>query len=604
MNSMQTIRQRFAYILRGEVRTGAAAPMLLQALTPAPVPGTYFWTDIDYKDASSSVWGSFDHYYRMQTIAAGLSEAYFRENPEALTRLTGALAYWVETDPHNPNWWYNDIGVPDAIGNTVILLYDLLPAELRTRATKIVARGSMATREDIAAKWTGTNLLWGTMNTLRHALLTEDAELLCAAVKRTEQELTVGVGEGIQTDGSFFQHGPRLYSCGYGRSFIHDIAHMCYALGGTEFAMSEDKLHAILLHVLDGVRYMTHKHGVDFASVGRELARPGDLGVGPLLRSTALLRDTEGMPRRDELAEYHLNMVERRPWTGTRYFPVVSMLCHHFDGLYVGAKLLNPRTWGAEICNEEGELCYNMSYGTHTAIMQAGDEYLNITPVWDYARIPGTTARTEDDKAILSHRGWWCNALPNDHCGGAQEGNLGVIYELAEHDGVSAYVSDFAIPSGFVCLGAHVCVTDGREEALVTTLDQCHARGSITWEGDAIIHNGIRYTPLAGPAPAVTCKKQVGSWKRNSFERSDAPVEASVMTLTITHPVGEVSAYGYMISSSQKPSPEVTVLQNDRHIQAIALADGTVLAVCHEAGTLSVNGRDLVLEEGVFIGRP
>ena len=300
-----------------------------------------------------------------------------------------------------------------------------------------------------------------------------------------------------------------------------------------------------------------------------------------------LLTRTEGLPRKDELVSFLSHLRGGEPTDMTRYFPVAAMLCHHFNGLYVGAKFMNDRTLGAEICNSEGELCRNMSYGTHTCIMKSGREYRDINPVWDYAHIPGTTSIEESDDDLLARKNWVFAAHPNQCFCGAQNGRRAVICELAQHDGTQALVTHFAFEDGFVCLGAGI--TDANGRPLVTTVDQCWRAGDTEITDRATVHNGIRYTALDGTVMDTAIREQVGSWRRNNAALSDRPVKGDVLTLTVTHPAGKESAYAYMISAADTDEPAVEVLRNDRNLQAIRLPDGSVMAVFHRNTSLTVN---------------
>jgi chondroitin AC lyase len=277
----------------------------------------------------------------------------------------------------------------------------------------------------------------------------------------------------------------------------------------------------------------------------------------------------------------------------TRYFPDAAMLCHHFHGLYVGAKFMNDRTLGAEICNSEGELCYNMSYGTHTCIMQSGREYRDINPVWDYAHIPGTTTIEESDAELLARKNWVFAAHPNQCFGGAQNGCRAVIYELAQHDSTEALVTHFAFEDGYICLGAGITDTSGLP--LVTTVDQCWLTGNPAVTDRATVHNGIRYSALNGTVMDTAVREQVGSWRRNNAALSDHPVKGDVLTLTISYPTGQESAYAYMISAADTDEPSVEVLRNDRELQAIRLPDGSVMAVFHGDCSLTVSSDGEIL---------
>ena len=585
---METILHRFARMLWADQPADiSSAEGLYASLCPVDTPDTFCWEDLDYTDKTRSFWQPAQHYARMQTILKGFGEERLHRDHDYANRMIGALNYWLDHDYTNPNWWHNEIGMPQGIGNITILLYPLLDAETVSRAAALVGRGSMATLPAISQSWTGANLIWGALNTVRHALLTGDSDLLRRAVTRAAAEITEGGAEGIQRDRSFFQHGPRLYSGGYGLSFAEDVAKLLYLLQETEYQLPADKIDLFLSFILDGLRPMIHGEGLDWACVGREITRPGVLDSIHAAGVAELLTRTEGLPRKDELVSFLSHLRGSEPTDMTRYFPDAAMLCHHFHGLYVGAKFMNDRTLGAEICNSEGELCCNMSYGTHTCIMKSGREYRDINPVWDYAHIPGTTSIEESDDDLLARKGWVFAAHPNECFGGTQNGRRAVICELAQHDGTEALVTHFAFEDGYVCLGTGIINADSR--TLVTTVDQCWRAGDTEITERTVTHNGIRYTALDGTVMDTAIREQVGSWRRNNAALSDRPVKGDVLTLTITHPAGRESAYAYMISAADTDEPAVTVLRNDRNLQAIRLPDGSVMAVFHRNTSLTVN---------------
>jgi len=604
MNAILTIRERLTEKIWAQSASSdiQAAEMLYNSMLPGDAENTWCWEDVDYADQSRAAWKAMAHVSRIQKILGTYGRTRLQEDAAYRERILGALEYWLNHDYTSLNWWFNQIGLPITLGNTVLMLRPVLSEDQLARSAARVARGSMAEVPEIPERWTGANLIWGACNTVRHALLIEDGALLRQASDRAAEEITVGKKEGIQADGSFFQHGPRLYSGGYGRSYAADIAWLSHLFHGTEYQFSPEKLDIFVKHILDGLQYMTHRDSLDYNVIGRESCRRGAIKAGSLKNTVALMLQNSDMPRREELEAYYGRMNGGDAKNMTKYFPCAALLCHHTGGIYVGAKFHTDALWDAEICNNENELGYNMSYGTHTCIMHTGEEYSTINPVWDFARIPGTTARTESDEEILTHRGWTALPLPNSHSGGAQKDDCAVIYELAQHDGVEAMVTDFAFPGGFVSLGAGIRTVSEPHEALVTTVDQCTVQGEIRADGTSVIHGGVRYTALNGTKMEHTVKKQQGSWSRNSFSNPYALVEQDVLTLTVRHKACEEDAYAYMISPSSADIPDVRVLRNDTKIQAIRLPDGRILAVFHESGTLQADGRAITADAGAYFG--
>lgn len=603
MNAIECIRKRAREKLFGNKLNIEGAKRLYDALVEGDVTGTFCWADIKYGDQTLGMGHFWDHYNRIIDVVRGFGEKKLLEDKEYVEKMTGAIKYWLEHNFVNPNWWHNEIGAPQGFGDICLMMYPVLDsAVIEHVVEQIMSRGSIATNEQILNRWTGANLIWGARNTIRHALLKNDEKILAMAVNGLSRAITVGDKEGIQADGSFYQHGPRLYSGGYGRSYMSDCSAASYLLQGTEYQLSREKLEALAMLFLDGTKYMIQGAALDYACVGRELSRQGFLSSESYRGILNNLYNNLDMPRRDEIKAaidmFDTNIKRRGE---TKYFPKAPMLCHHFDGIYVGAKFLDNTTFDAEICNSEGELCYNMSYGTHTCIMRDGYEYLDINPIWDYSRVPGTTSRTETDSELLDHRNWWCLPLPNDSFCGEQKGNRAVISELAEHDGIKAMVTDFAFEGGFVSLGAGIEDTTERKEALVTTVDQCFLRTEVVRDGDSYIHNGIRYTSLDSTVIEAEAKEQVGSWHRNNFPLSKDEVKGDVLTLTVNHKSGEVSEYAYMISAEDKPVSEIKVLRNDTEVQAIMLPSGKVMAVFHKPCELDACGLIIKSDVGTFI---
>ena len=587
MNAAEQIRARLTEDLWSKTAADAQnACAYFDSLTEAE-DGTLYWTDIAYDDRNRANWKAVDHITRLRTILLAGGQERLLTDAAYVRRLTDALDYWTKRSFVNPNWWFNDIGIPRELGDVALMMRPVLDADALERAAEWVAHGSIVRKPHFSEKWTGANLIWGVINTVKHALLTDTEEDLRTAVERGAREICIGEAEGIQKDGSFFQHGPRLYSGGYGRSFAADIATLSYYLQGTEYQFSREKLDIYLTHILDGLAHMSHRGSLDYACVGRELTRPGALGMNSLIQTLRLILANEDMPRRTEVQAYLDASLEGKRADSVKYFPVSAFLTWHCGGIYVGAKFLTDKLWGAEICNNEGELCFNMSYGTHTCVMHTGKEYINVMPVWDYARIPGTTSRTETDEELLAHPKWVQNPLPNPHSGGGQCGDRAAIYELAQHDGVEAMVCDFAFKDGYVRLGAGIRVCDGRKEALVTTAEQCEVQGEIAADKKEIRHGGVRYTALADTEFTIHCARRTGSWSRNSFTRPYKEEKAEILSVTIVHREGEPGSYAYMITPVGRPTPKVEIIENTPLRQAIRLEDGSVMAVCHETGTIS-----------------
>ena len=600
MQALALVKERYVKLLwqgcvREYINIGYDASLTTERLVPGDEPGTYYWSDIDYKDMSRSCWGSANHYNRLLRMLCQDGRERIETDADYRDKILGGVRYWLVKDFINPNWWHNDIGTPNHMTALGLMLWDLLPDDMREGMAALAARGSMKTRTDIP-KWTGANLIWGVSNSLRHALMTDDVALLYAAAKRAEDEIYAGHTEGIQDDGSFCQHGPRWYSGGYGSNFTFDLSQLAYVLAGTPCAFSKEKMDILLTHVLDGQRNMMHHGYFDYNGVGREFTRRRAVHSRIIHYGVDLLCRIEGIARHDELVAFRDEnalgaVVAASDYSATRHYPKVSYLAHNKNGTHIGIKCHAPGQFDMEVCNAEGHLCYNMSYGTRTCFMRRGDEYLDVNPIYDFAHMPGTTARLETDDQLKVRMDWWCVPLPNDHTGGMTQGDRGIIYERPEHDGITAMVSFFAFDSQLVALGADIQDAEPQKGALTTTLNQCRAC-DMQWspDGQSVHHGEFSYHNLdKSTRLCAEITHRTGSWKRNSYEEPETYEEGDLFCAYI--PVEKPGdGYAYAVTP-RGMTPSLQVISNTPDCQAILLSDGTLMAVFHTDCEITVKNK-------------
>lgn len=599
-DEVRELRRRYTELLfRGCFRENVqgavtgSADELLDSLVPGPEPGTYLWRDLDYADRSrSGVWQAAKHTHRLEAAIVRCGRERLHDDGAAREKLLGALRFWLIRDFQNPNWWHNEIGTPALLGDIGLLLWEYLSGEETEQLLRLVSRGSVGSRPELLRR-SGANLIWEILNSVRHALLSGDAALLRVCRDCAEKEMEVS-GEGIQPDGSFYQHGPRWYSGGYGASFTFELSRLVWLFRGTSFGFPDERLAVFLRHVLDGQRRMMLHGYFDYAGVGREITRRGALRPAELIAGVRLLAEIGDLPRRAEVLGFVRDIdrgaaaEETDPYSGAAWYPGISFLAHRQRGAYFGIKCLTDTQYGAEVCNSEGALCYNMSYGTHTCLMRRGDEYYDLNPIYDWAHVPGTTARQESDAELLVHRDWWRLPLPNGHTGGMTEGGRGIVFEKPEHDGISLAASFFVFDGCMAALGAGIRDEKADGKPLTTTLDQC--RPVLPEIGNGRVSNGgFTYENLdPGTELRAEVVRRTGSWRRNSFEETDEKVTGEVFLAEIPVTPGR-DCYAYAVSP-RGTDAGVRILSNTAALQAIALPDGTVMAVFHEAGELAVPG--------------
>jgi chondroitin AC lyase len=329
--------------------------------------------------------------------------------------------------------------------------------------------------------------------------------------------------------------------------------------------------------------------------------RPGKVAADILKDSVKLMTKTKDMPRAEEVSAYYKELCgEERP-NGTKYFEVAHFLSHKTGGIHIGARFMDKTLRSAEICNNENVLGLNQAYGTSTCIMKRGTEYYDLSPVWDYSRIPGTTSRTETEEEIRQNKSWHEFVLDSDIAGGVQNGDRAVVYELCQHDGIEALCADFAFEGGYLRLGTGIRDTTDKKEALVTTIDQRRIFGEMFEADYAFYVDGICYMSLDGKDIVDREEKSTGNWQKNNLFFADTTeVTEELLTLEIHHKAGEESSYAYLICEEDN-EPEVEVLRNDKKAQGIRLPDGSIMAVVYEKTELFEDGK--VYERGIVIDK-
>lgn len=526
-----------------------------------------YFSDIDYESQDRASWAPSYHVDRLCKLSARAALGGV-EMPTVIKLLDS----WLDLDPQCSNWWYNMIGVPTKLSECALIIWDELDISRKALVLSRISRGVIF-QDYRNQKETGANLLWFAATTMRYALLAEDPSLLRLAVKMAAGE-TEYKTEGIQPDGSFFQHGRLLYSCGYGRSFINSLALMIYITDGSAFAFPKESIGRFMEHV-DGVRHMMHKGYVDIATVGREYVREGALKDLSLKDDIRLLLGCSDISEKETLRAIYDSITNKTPaFSGVRYFPSAAYLSVETGGVFISFSGMTPTLLGSELINSENFLGYNLSYGTHTTVMTTGSEYDFIAPVWDYGLIPGTSAPylTEEELMKMNFTGRLLDEI--DDYGGYSEGNVGCVYVTTKHEGTSATVAAFASPFGMIILGNSLSDKEGRE--MITTVEQCLVTGEVKMGDTELVHGDARYTLLSDGQFFVTRNElRRGNLRKNRMSNPDREVEERVLTVTLDR--GGKNSYAYVISPASTDISGITVISNDGEDQSVRLPDGRIL---------------------------
>ncbi|MEE8461111.1 MAG: hypothetical protein V3S50_03205, partial [Acidobacteriota bacterium] len=91
--------------------------------------------------------------------------------------------------------------------------------------------------------------------------------------------IAVSDEEGIRQDHAFHQHGRQLYNGSYGEVFLEDMSSWMPLSQGLSFAFSQEQIDLFSSLILDGSQWMIRRAYWDHATQGREISRPGGVGI-------------------------------------------------------------------------------------------------------------------------------------------------------------------------------------------------------------------------------------------------------------------------------------------------------------------------------------
>ncbi len=609
-DDLDTLFNRYLASFRADTRTLSEtdARALMASLR---ADGT--WPDVDLTVTDAVKWSPTTHLDRIAQLAkVYLTAGHALEgNAEVASKSSLALDAWIRVDPKSTNWWQNQIGALLSLGPCEYLMKDRLSAAQRIGTDSLMARAWKSKNR------TGENLVWVSRITLWRAVFNRDTALASQAVAAIVSTISISTGDGLQRDDSFYQHGAQLYNGGYGFGFATDGADLAMDLRGTRFAFDKSALDLLAGYFLSGQRWMIRGSSFDHSARGREITRAGSGSAGGIGAAAANLAALVPASATD-LDALAANIQNRAGSSvdGNRWFWRSEYMAQHRKGYAITLRMASQRVLASEVVNNEGLLSQYLADGT-TFIYRTGKEYDAVFPVWDWCRVPGTTA---------SHAGAppaMVNPAPGsgDFAGGVSDGTFGAAAFEYTKLGVKAHKAWFFFDREMVALGSDVAADS---DTIQTSINQSLLNGPVTCaRGSAdspiiavlppgavlpanplwLHHDGIGYLfpgAAAGfPVVGLATGTVSGNWRRINAAQSADNVDKDVFDLWLDH--GKTPAagrYQYTVvpdidvaaMAAYARQPPVAVLANRSDLQAVRHAGlGIAAAIFHQSGTLSLD---------------
>ena len=576
---MQKIRQDFAQ-----------NPDITQGLEKYNVQDGSF-TDVDYASIQRTNWPPLVHINRISDFVFAYTnpENRYYQDEDLYNKIEKGLEYWHERNPWCHNWWYNQIAEPQALGVLLIQMRTgkkQLPHELENKLLERIKKDG-----GNPAKWTGANRTDIALHWIYRACLSKDAETLEFALENVYNPVVYTTKEGFQHDNSNFQHGQQLYIGGYGDEILKGVTQVAIYTRGTRFAMPQERLNLISKFMRETYYPTIRGKYMLFDVMGRSVSRPGvpDKSHTALFAQRMEILDTV---HAQEFREIISRLREKKPAD----YAIKPQHTHYFRGDYslhvrpeytFDVRLVSNRTARCEYGNGENLKTYFMSDGC-TNIVQTGDEYFNIFPVWNWRHIPGTTA-PQVEKIPMDPKAWGVLGT-STYAGGVSDSIYGATaYAYMDTNpevNTGAKKSWYFFDNEVVCLGAGIQSTS--TYPVHTTVNQCFlkdgilvdkggkeetlANGSYTLQAPQwVLHDKIGYFFPQKEEVFLTAQTQSGRWYDINTSKSKKEEKMDVFTLGINHGVGpKDGSYAYIVVPGKTSAQEMEAYQKENAIEILS----------------------------------
>jgi chondroitin AC lyase len=217
--------------------------------------------------------------------------------------------------------------------------------------------------------------------------------------------------------------------------------------------------------------------------------------------------------------------------------------------------------------------------------MTTGQEYYNISPVWNWNYIPGTTTPLLDE-IPLQKTAFGCFGT-SEFAGGATDSIYGVTtYKyFDDYNGINTGANKgyFFFDNEIVCLGSNI----RSNYQAVTTVEQCWGEenvsvlygnsakegfsqlsGDVNFEKSVacVIHHGIAYY-FPDEGTDVTCNnfEKQGNWYELDTSQKDTIIGGRVFLLAINHKMKDkcIDNYSYIIVPSTDEKNMMSYIKRD-----------------------------------------
>lgn len=229
------------------VRAAAAAARPLWTTMEKSADRSYLWRDLDSSTVSAVQRNNIG---QLRTLALALKSpgSSLAGDPRLKADLISAMDWFLAKkytssgEPYD-NWWDWEIGIPLALNDFCVLLYDdLEPSQIRAAASAISHFAPDPTKTG-GQPSTGANRNWACAIAILRGALSRDADVIDDAKSAIRAIFPYSsTGDNFYSDGGFVQHESFAYTGGYGLSLVQYLTYSMVATSGTRWRFNPMQL--------------------------------------------------------------------------------------------------------------------------------------------------------------------------------------------------------------------------------------------------------------------------------------------------------------------------------------------------------------------------
>lgn len=594
---VELLRKRFTAQM---LESGVRADYVRQLLNTANEDGT--WPGINYEDTSRIAFQHSTHLANMLHLSKAYKKpgSVFKGNKKVKKTLLAALDFWLANDFICENWWNNQIGTP----NTMVAILLIMDKELsNTQVQKMLPIIGRAHLLASGARPSGDRIkIAGIL--AKYALFKRDTKLVEEVLQVIEGEIKFATGRGMQYDYSFHHREDRVNNTmSYGTGYADAFAEWAANVSDTRYRFSDKSITLLIDYYLDGIcKQMVYGRTTDTGVMNRDIARPGEAQLFSAYTPERLLSSSDY--RKAEL-EQIIKARKGEPFLASSYanfFWQAEHFVYQRPHYYTSVRMYSTRNANMEEpYNGEGLTNHFRGDGTNY-ISVKGDEYNNLTPVYDWRKIPGTTCMQQE---LMPSENEIQKYGLSSFVGGVTNNMFGaVVFDFkSPHNPLSAKKSWFFFNSEYVCLGAGI--KSSTNNPVATTLNQCRLRGKVmvkspegvntVLKGNRLLedvswihHDSVGYIFPVKQKINLFNQTATGSWYQANRQTriSKEEVHEDVFKLWIDHGAYLANAsYAYIVM----PGTDLKTLSASASNLAVEIVSNTpeIQAVKHHAERLA-----------------